>query len=135
MMRIKPARQSRKPENTIALINVVFLMLIFFLIAGTLAPAPDREVSLVSLAEMDSAPPPDMAFVRKDGSLTWRGEAIADGDLVATWRGLQGDAAEVRPLRVAADRELPAIELIDRLEALRGAGVSRIVLVTERLQP
>jgi biopolymer transport protein ExbD len=135
MMRIKPARAARKPENTIVLINVVFLMLIFFLIAGTLAPAPDHEVSLVSLAEMDSAPPPDMAFMRKDGTLTWRGAAISDGDLVATWRTLQDEAAEIRPLRVAADRALPAVDLIDRLESLRKGGIGRIVLVTERLQP
>jgi len=75
-MRIAPTRTSRKPENTVPLINVVFLMLIFFLVAGTLAPAPDREVDFITLAATDPASPPDMLFVRAEGTLTWRGEAL-----------------------------------------------------------
>jgi biopolymer transport protein ExbD len=49
-MRRKTARQGREP--TIALINIVFLMLIFFLVAGTLAAPLDKELKLVSTARI-----------------------------------------------------------------------------------
>ncbi|WP_290999645.1 biopolymer transporter ExbD [Hoeflea sp.] len=131
-MRIAPTRTSRKPENTVPLINVVFLMLIFFLVAGTLAPAPDREVDFITLAATDPASPPDMLFVRADGTLTWRGEALPITDHVRRWQELQQEGAELRPLRIAADRSLPAIDLLETIDELRSAGVDLIVFIAER---
>tara|TARA_R110002020_G_scaffold58372_4_gene160059 strand:- start:24018 stop:24425 length:408 start_codon:yes stop_codon:yes gene_type:complete len=134
MMKIAPAKASRKPENTVALINVVFLMLIFFLVAGTLAPAPDRDVDFITLAATDPAAPPDMLFIRSDKTLTWRGEALPLSDHVSRWQGLQAEAPEPRPFRIVADRLLPAVDLLDTLDELRRAGVDEIVLIAERGQ-
>jgi len=131
-MQIAPTRTSRKPENTVPLINVVFLMLIFFLVAGTLAPAPDREVDFITLAATDPASPPDMLFVRADGTLTWRGEALTITEHVRRWQELQQEGAELRPLRIAADRSLPAIDLLETIDELRSAGVDPIVFIAER---
>ncbi len=132
MMRIAPTRRSQKPENTVALINVVFLMLIFFLVAGTLAPAPDSDVDFIDLAATDPAAPPDMLFVRADGTLTWRGQPLSLEDHVQRWQNLQNDGVDPRPLRIAADRSLPAIDLLETLDELRKAGVDRLVLIAER---
>lgn len=132
MMRIAPTRKSRKPENTVALINVVFLMLIFFLVAGTLAPAPDRDVNFITLAATDPTAPPDMLFIRADGTLSWRGEALPLADHVLRWQGLQNDGMDLVPLRIAADRSLPALDLLDTIDQLRKAGVDRLVLIAER---
>ncbi|WP_394689538.1 ExbD/TolR family protein [Hoeflea sp.] len=133
MMRISPMRTSRKPENTIALINVVFLMLIFFLVAGTLAPAPDKNVDFITLAAKDPAAPPDMLYIRADGTLTWRGNQLPLSDHVQRWLSLQGEAAQAVPLRIAADRSLPALDLLDTIDDLRKAGVNQITLIAERL--
>ena len=130
--------QTRKPaENTIALINVVFLMLIFFLIAGTLAPSADRQVEMVSLSEDDPAAPPDMLFIREDGSLSWRGEALGDATQAAAFlaQAPGGLPGEEKVLRVAPDRNLPAVRLIETLEALKAAGMAKVVLVTKREAP
>lgn len=132
MIRIAPPRPSRKRENTVALINIVFLMLIFFLVAGTLAPAPDKDVDFITLAATDPASPPDMLFVRADGTLTWRGEAMTLSDHVLRWQSLRQQGSEPVPLRIAADRSLPAIELLDAIDDLRKAGIDRIVLIAER---
>jgi biopolymer transport protein ExbD len=94
MMRISPVRTSRKPENTIALINVVFLMLIFFLVAGTLAPSPDRNVDFITLAAKDPAAPPDMLYIRADGTLTWRGNQLPLSQHVRRWENLQREEAD-----------------------------------------
>ena len=132
MRRIAPMRKSRKPENTVPLINVVFLMLIFFLVAGTLAPAPDGEVDFITLAATDPASPPDMLFIRADGTLTWRGEALPLNDHVLRWESLQQEGLDSRPLRIAADRSLSAIDLLDSLDELRKAGIDQIVLIAEK---
>lgn len=133
MMRISPMRTSRKPENTIALINVVFLMLIFFLVAGTLAPAPDNKVDFITLTAKDPAAPPDMLYIRADGTLTWRGNQLPLSDHVQRWENLQSGATQALPLRIAADRSLPALDLLDTIDDLRKAGVNQITLIAERL--
>ena len=53
MIRVRK-RPTREP--TIALINIVFLMLIFFLVAGTLARPLERELRLVQAQEAFVAP-------------------------------------------------------------------------------
>ena len=120
-------RNKSRSEPTIALINVVFLMLIFFLIAGTLAPPRDPEVSFITTVRDDNAAPPDMLFIAADGSASWRGEPVEIESNLAKW----AEDHAGTPFRVAADRELPATELVDIVGALRGAGLTNIVLVTE----
>jgi len=45
---------------------------------------------------------------------------------------LQQEGAELRPLRIAADRSLPAIDLLETIDELRSAGVDPIVFIAER---
>ena len=70
-MRSRAAR--RKPEPTIALINIVFLMLIFFMITGTLAPPLDKSLTLVRASDLDPRDPPDTLVIHADGRLFLRG--------------------------------------------------------------
>lgn len=119
--------QTARPrgEQTIALINIVFLMLIFFLIAGSLAPRPEGDVALVSLSEITTEPPSDALVVLADGSLRHTGETLTREDALARF----GDTARVRLL---PDRAAPAEELVALAQALRAAGVAELVIVTER---
>jgi biopolymer transport protein ExbD len=70
-------RRTRR-EPTVTLINIVFLLLVFFVVAGTLAPPLDREVSLVTTNDLPPDGPPDALVLHADGRLTWRGSAVAD---------------------------------------------------------
>jgi biopolymer transport protein ExbD len=120
-----PAR--RKEEGTIALINVVFLMLIFFLVAGTLTPPLDPDVRLVEAHMAEGAEPPDSLFVAATGKLRARGEEITPEAFVAAL----AEAGMPAAVKLAADRDLPAVELIDIVAALKGAGAETIHIVTE----
>lgn len=129
-MRLPPPRPRVRPESTITLINVVFLMLIFFLIAGTLTPPLDPEVSLIATSHSDQAEPPDALFVTGDGALRFRGvETTASGHVAMIAETGTGDEIVVK---LAADRALPAERLIDLVGELRAAGATRVVVVTER---
>lgn len=135
-MRLARPRKRSPQESTITLINVVFLMLVFFLIAGTLTPPLDKDVTLISTLESDQAEPPDALFVTADGVLRARGAEVTAEAYVAAIRQkdllLPEDPVSVK---IAADRDLPAERLISIVGGLRDAGATRIVVVTERALP
>ena len=66
-MKTRAPRLQREP--TIALINVVFLMLVFFLIAGTVAAPIDDELSLIKTRDLDGTSPPEGLVIHADGRL------------------------------------------------------------------
>lgn len=126
-MQIKALTLTQK-EPTIALINIVFLMLIFFMIAGTLAPPLDPELSLIETQDLDGREPPDTLVIHADGRLSLRGVPVLD--LESHLAGLSPDAREV--FKIVPDRELPAQKLVQIGNLLRAAGVERVMLVSER---
>jgi biopolymer transport protein ExbD len=125
-MRRQCKRAEREP--TIALINIVFLMLIFFLVAGTLAAPLDKELRLVNTADLDGSPPADALVLHADGRMTHRGAAITSvAEFVA------GRPEETRRhVRIVPDHELPAAVLVAQGRALRDAGAERVLIVTDR---
>ena len=68
--------RKKKAEPTIALINIVFLMLIFFLVAGTLAQPLDGELELIETNALDGREPPDALVINAAGDLSYRGTAL-----------------------------------------------------------
>ena len=126
-MRAKPPKPER--ENTIALINIVFLMLIFFLVAGTLAQPIDGALKLVNTSDIEStSPPADALVVHPDGRMSLAGQDIATPEAFLEARGEEGLAV----VRLIPDRELPAEDLVALARALRGGGAERVVIVSER---
>lgn len=117
-----------KPEPTIALINVVFLMLVFFLVAGQIARPTDREVTLID-ADLPSANVPDDALVlRADGTLQWRGEPTTILDFAVA----QVTAPDGPALRILPDRNLAARDLIAVAVDLRAITGRDVRLVTQQ---
>lgn len=129
------ARPQKRPqsEGTITLINVVFLMLIFFLIAGTLTPPLDNDIALISAETGEPVQPPDTLSARANGELYFRGEFISAEAFLAELRKSNTDTTLM--VRVIADKELPALKLIDLVSKLRGLGVNSVHVITERANP
>lgn len=123
--RRKPASAS---ENTIPLINVVFLILIFFLIAGSLMTplAPGLDPAKTR-ALPPAAVPGDVVQIDADGTLYHRGEVVGLETLLAR---LSIERETGSDIRLLADRELEAARLIDLLQQLRAAGHVKIRLFT-----
>ena len=122
-MRRVPFRR-RTGEPVIALVNVVFLLLVFFLIAGTLTPpaAPD----LVTSEALAAAPPPDALVLHADGSLSHRAAPADPAGFVAA----TGPVARLMPAR-----EADAARLVEVAAALRDAGAARVLVVGQRPAP
>ncbi|KFB09816.1 ExbD/TolR family protein [Nitratireductor basaltis] len=124
-MRLSRPKAANRGEPTIALINIVFLMLIFFLIAGTLVPPQPEQLELITTREAQNAAPPDTLFVDSDGQLMQASGPVTIEDFLD---GMDEGAT----IRLAADRNLPAARLIEVAAKLREAGAAKVVVVTER---
>ncbi|MEM7318093.1 MAG: biopolymer transporter ExbD [Pseudomonadota bacterium] len=121
---IRPAPPRRSRDTTIALINVVFLMLIFFLIAGTVAPPLDKELELVDTSGLDGREPPDALVLHRDGTLSFRGE-IAEPEIYMADHG-----SEI--VRIVPDRKASATRLVEITGRLRRLGAATVILVTKQ---
>ncbi|MFP4405594.1 ExbD/TolR family protein [Rhodosalinus sp.] len=124
-MRARRHRPAREP--TIALINIVFLMLVFFLVAGTVAQPLDPDLRLVRTNELEGAAPPDALVLHPDGRMSYRGTDTASAEAFMAARGDAGGT-----VRLVPDRDLPAARLVEVGAALRAAGAERVLVVTER---
>lgn len=125
---MKAHRKRTQREPTIALINVVFLMLVFFLIAGTVAPSFSPDLTLIDTKNLSSTSPPMGMVVHADGRLQANGEDIATPEAyLATLP--EADRANIR---LIPDRALPAEELLKIGAALRIAGADKVVIATEK---
>jgi len=121
---IRPAPPRRKRDSTIPMINVVFLMLIFFLIAGTVAAPLDPGLELVDTSNLEGREPPDALVLHQDGSLRFRG-APTDP---AAYLAVHGPG----PVRIVPDRDAQGTRLIEVTGTLRRLGAPSVFLVTLR---
>lgn len=122
MIRSAPRRRPR--DSTIAMINVIFLMLIFFLIAGTVAPPLDPDLELVNTSDLEGREPPDALVLHADGTLSFRGTST-DSETYMAGHG-------TGPVRIVPDRDARGTRLIEVTGALRRLGAPAVILVTER---
>lgn len=125
---MRRARPKSKREPTIALINIVFLMLVFFMVTGTLAQPMDAALNLVHTADLEGREPPDALVIHADGRLSYRGIELAS---LAEYMPHQSDL-ENPEIRLVPDRDLPADQLVRIARELRAQGAGRIMIVTER---
>ncbi|MCB1340739.1 MAG: biopolymer transporter ExbD [Pseudooceanicola sp.] len=126
-MRRPAPRRPREP--TIALINVVFLMLVFFMVAGTLAPSQEKGLQLVETAQLEGRAPPDALVIGADGQMRYRGAELTSASALLD----RPDSRALDVVRLMPDRDLPAADLVRIGAELRAAGVERVVISTLRV--
>lgn len=122
--------QRRRADPTITLINVVFLMLMFFLVAGTIATPPPPDLRLVQLAQADPLVPPDVLTMTATGAVIWQGAPADPAAYVAALPPAAQGIARIMP-----DRDAPASDLIQLARTLRAAGAAEVRIVTQRSTP
>jgi biopolymer transport protein ExbD len=120
--RLAPLPRRPRAEGVVALINIVFLLLVFFLLTATIAPPEPLPVDLPA-ADLARAAgdPAEPLHVGADGALAWgaaRGEAVFAALASAP-------AAE---LALRADAGLDGAAFAALLARLRGLGVETVTL-------
>ena len=133
-MRIASVKPKKSSDWVLQFINIVFLILLFFMVNGVIAP-PSQPGILPPLAIYSDAasPPRNALFIDLDGQLSFAGHHLsvaAFEDLLRQTRGSK-DA----PSAIVADRRLSATFLINILSGLQSKGLPALPLVTLRDQP
>ncbi|MEH6743262.1 ExbD/TolR family protein [Hyphomonas sp.] len=122
---MKRRRQKAPRDPVISLINIVFLILIFFMVAGSLSSPPDPSIRFVQTEDLDCCVAPDAVAIDSSGQLR-RGGIPIDMKYI-----IQSRNTDATPLRLLPDRHLPAAQLLELVKELRANGQTDIIIVTE----
>ena len=117
-------------ERIMPLINIVFLLLIFFIVAGVISPARPFDVTPPAsraepVAQMDAL----LIYADSEGRFAV-GQNVVSLDALALTVSAQLAETPDRHVRLVADADADAREILDVLGGLREAGVKRVRLTT-----
>jgi biopolymer transport protein ExbD len=116
----------RVEDALLPLINLVFLLLMFFIVAGQLANDPLPDLPGTTQLEKERSPEADL-MVKADGSWQVDGKSRQADTLLAAL----DDPGEDASLRIAADEGLTMADLETLLRLLEQGGYTEVVLLTE----
>ncbi len=121
---IEEARD-RRWESTFFMINVIFLLILFFIVAAKF----DVHLQVTPPQSAASNPLPDEApqlVIKADGTLLLNATVVAGKALPAALRG----AGAVKDLKIAADAATDAVVVARVIEQVSEAGITRVSLET-----
>lgn len=128
-------RPARFDIDMVPMINFAFLLLIFFMLAGTLVPAQKVPIDPPrSTLATPADPSGNVLLLAADGQVGFAGEWLPEAALparIAQWRKDHPQEA----LRVKADAAVDAARVIRLLQNLRTAGIERVSLLAARGAP
>ena len=131
-MRIPLRESTRRDSNVLPLINIVFLMLIFFLLAGTIAPTADFDLDPATSEDSPATTAPAHAvYVSKEGFISVAGTEVTAEEVPAAMTSFAANLAG-KPLEIMADREADAALVLTIAETARAAGIATVRLITVR---
>lgn len=133
-MKFRRQRTSEVGVNLTPLIDVVFLLLIFFMVSTTFT----RETQLtIDLPEAQGAPreaaqQPVEILVAEDGSYRVNGRPVADRQFRSLQAALYSVSAgdTTRPLVIAADAQAPHADVVRAMDAAGQMGFARLSIAT-----
>ena len=124
-------RRGSSDDNMIPLINIVFLLLIFFMVAGQMRAGLVGDITLPD-ANLETPTPPKAIAIQIDrnGQTYLFGTPTSIEDIQQQLQALPAE----QPLNIAlqADRELKAAQLDTLLAALRGLSNATTSLYTKK---
>lgn len=116
-------RQTGSDAQIVPMINVVFLLLIFFLMTAQIAPPDPIDVTVPDASTAEQSKRPDVLYIGADGSLAY-GDIRGPLSLAASSKALK------EQLEIRADGALPANVLTSVLRDLAGLGQTDVALIT-----
>lgn len=127
-------RPAPTEERILPLINVVFLLLIFFMLAGSLTVREPFSVTApTSSSETRPETEPRRLLMGADRRLALDGEELVEAELLAAIAAALATDPQLR-LELKADAEVPGNRVVALLEALHAAGLERVSLMTRARQ-
>ncbi|PJI84232.1 biopolymer transport protein ExbD [Yoonia maricola] len=126
--KLPPARQRIQIDSSLAIVNIVLLLIFFFLTTGSMSNSASIPVQLPDTSELplDLLPQP-LLSVDADGAMMLNGEPIAPGTLAAAM-------IDEPTIHLLADRNANAGALLDMLAAEELIAVEVRMVTLHRVQ-
>jgi len=130
MMLNKPKAKRDGEANLIPLINIVFLLLIFFMLAGSFTQ-PDLFKIVTPTSSIQQVPEDKILIIliSANGRLAIDNEEIELSALTSRVSGGRVGEPELR-VQLKADASLNAEDLLDVMESVKAAGITQLSLLT-----
>jgi biopolymer transport protein ExbD len=128
--------QRRRHDFTLTMINIVFLLLLFFLTTGSLTNREEAqaEIPVTRNLPLERLPRP-LLMIQTDGTLLLDGQPLAgDSSVEAAQRAIEATGRDDTILSLLAPPDMPAAPLLSLAERLRASGIT-IQIVTIRETP
>lgn len=132
-MRLKTVtrRRTASEEHLVPLINIVFLILIFFLVASTIRPFSDRTVKLAESSETAGGGAMQRAIVvRADGTRLVSGDPVEGAAVSAQLVAWAKEPS--RTVTLIADGRASATAVAELVTKAAAAGLKDVKLLTRR---
>ncbi len=135
-MKFRRQKQEEVSVNLTPLIDVVFLLLIFFMVSTTFS----RETQLqIDLPEADTAeqkadkPRVIEIVITSDGQMSVNGDALVNSQADTLGRALKKVAGKDRhqPLTITADAQTPHQSVVTAMEVAGNLGFSKLSITTQ----
>ena len=123
-MILDPPAKRPPRESIVPMINVVFLLLIFFLMTAQITPPDPFEITPPKSNAQDPAEGRQILYVSAEGKLVY-GDHEGD-DVFAAF----ADLDQTEPLMIRADHSVAADRIAALLPRLAASGVSRVKLIS-----
>ncbi|MEM9366245.1 MAG: biopolymer transporter ExbD [Planctomycetota bacterium] len=121
--------------NMTPMIDVVFLLIIFFLVSGHLARRENRQAVDLASSESGSTVDPERApiaiTINAEGAIYVGDQRVAKEEITERLRQrIEPSADEVPPIRLRVDRLLPFVSVREVLSELTRGGFPEVSLST-----
>lgn len=127
-----PTEASRSELSVVPLVNVVFLLLVFFMLVGQVAaPEPVDIKPPRSVAGGEDTGQTVKVLVTSDGRIAVNQTMIPRSELADRVARILADESSAS-FQIKADGSADGVDMIRIMEQLREAGVERLTLLTER---
>ena len=127
-MRLVDAPRRRPTVNITSLIDVLFLLLTFFLVTTSFIEQSALKVELPSMQHTDQVRQERQFVLNVDasGAMNYGGQAVTREILREKLTALAQDVDAGGGLILRADRELPYGDVMEILDLIRGTGIRRV---------
>tara|TARA_R110002096_G_scaffold318888_2_gene513174 strand:- start:1253 stop:1654 length:402 start_codon:yes stop_codon:yes gene_type:complete len=133
-MNIPEQQTKRELENLLPLVNVVFLLLIFFMVAGAFS-SPELFVIKPTVAENDTQADPQILtiLVNQQGELAINQDIIAEESLPAIVNSYLDNNANSK-VQLKPDAGTEALRIVELLERLADSDLDAVHIMTSAFE-
>ncbi len=120
-------KRASREENVIPMINIIFLLLLYFMVVGNLSPDYNVNPPFASQEKESSSLIPTIS-VTKEGQLRFENVPV-------TWEELGNrlrNVSDLDKIKIYADAESDALTISEIMKTSANVGIVQFVLVTQK---